>query len=662
MALLRLLLFVGCLLPAFSLAAPLKVHPGDSFVDLNPYLHIHIDQSGQETIESILSLPDQAFEPLKKFTLGYVKKPIWLKLDLDLSEASPETWVLYDDWLSHDNITLYHVHQGQYRAIGTLGVLFDIPGFFDSRKLNFPVDNTAQGGSGTYYLKVVNDFPTIIGFRLATQRAFGASIARENLLLGGYYGALLVLFIHSIIMARRDSIYLYYSTFLAALGVYHFFLNGFRKQFFGVGWTVNELPFIDIEKPATIFNYTIIFLAISYTAFARRYLETQRYCPRWDRFIQVTFKLGIGLSLISVFFRNELAFKVIYGYHVVSIMQFLVAGFLIFGRDGGKSSHSHLPFWLMLIGLSAANWSSLGVLQSGFLSKYGYMLSSLFVVLTFSLGISRKIFQLDQQALLEKAKSESLAFKSEALSRLVERIGLDLKKPINSILSYCEEGIREKPEIAADHFRTINRMVRGMTSTVDKLIELTGLENSSSSAEQKPFQTKELFRSLNKTMFPYACQKNINLKTIVDNDVPETLVGDIDKIRRLLEVVTENAVDHTKQGHVKIKAELHSLSITNLFLRFTVADSGSGISHELQTTVFDQLNSGDANALHQLPASCFGLRIAAELLKLLGGYMTVTANTPVGTTATLFIPFKLSEAKLGEGQARAWAGFDLLSR
>src|SRR5690554_2986450 len=137
MALLRLLMLLGCLLPGLTSGETLKVQSGISSVDLNPHLRIYIDQSKSQSIESILKLPETVFQPLEKHSLGFVDKPIWLKIKLDLSSASPETWVLYDNWFSHDNISLYYVHQGQLQTLGSNGILQGTQSYFESRKLNF---------------------------------------------------------------------------------------------------------------------------------------------------------------------------------------------------------------------------------------------------------------------------------------------------------------------------------------------------------------------------------------------------------------------------------------------------------------------------------------------------------------------------------------------
>src|SRR5690606_2604345 len=102
---------------------------------------------------------------------------------------------------------------------------------------------------------------------------------------------------------------------------------------FGEVWTINELPFFNFENPASTFNYTTILLVISYTSFARRYLETYKYCPRWDRVIMGLYKFGILCSLILLLYRNELAFRLMYGYHFLSIIQFIIAGWLTYGMD-----------------------------------------------------------------------------------------------------------------------------------------------------------------------------------------------------------------------------------------------------------------------------------------------------------------------------------------
>jgi signal transduction histidine kinase len=129
----------------------------------------------------------------------------------------------------------------------------------------------------------------------------------------------------------------------------------------------------------------------------------------------------------------------------------------------------------------------------------------------------------------------------------------------------------------------------------------------------------------------------------VADSIPAMLVGDAVRLRQVLINLAGNAVKFTNQGSVQVTVEpMLDAPPGGVPLRFTVRDTGIGMSPEHLDRVFEPFVQADSSITRRYGGTGLGLAIVARLVKLMGGEIAVTSTEGVGSclsfTALLALP------------------------
>ena len=132
-----------------------------------------------------------------------------------------------------------------------------------------------------------------------------------------------------------------------------------------------------------------------------------------------------------------------------------------------------------------------------------------------------------------------------------------------------------------------------------------------------------------------ADQRHIALTTLVHPDVP-IITADWEKIRRIVENLTSNAIKFTRKGgsvHIEV-----SYDERNERLAIAVTDTGIGIKEEDLPLIFERFTQSDKSSYRRYGGSGLGLAVVKELVEMHEGSIEVESTYKQGSTFTVFIP------------------------
>ena len=140
-----------------------------------------------------------------------------------------------------------------------------------------------------------------------------------------------------------------------------------------------------------------------------------------------------------------------------------------------------------------------------------------------------------------------------------------------------------------------------------------------------------------------AQQKGLELIYDVQPEVPDALVGDAARLRQVLLNLVGNAIKFTEEGEVVLRVELAGDAAPDgdVSLRFTVRDTGIGISPDKQERIFRAFEQEDTSTTRRYGGTGLGLTIAARLVALMGGQITVESEPGRGSTFAFTARFGL---------------------
>ncbi len=134
--------------------------------------------------------------------------------------------------------------------------------------------------------------------------------------------------------------------------------------------------------------------------------------------------------------------------------------------------------------------------------------------------------------------------------------------------------------------------------------------------------------------------KAIKLEASIDPRIPKIMVGDPSKLTQVLLNLLGNAIKFVEKGSIRLSIERKSSKGKIHFLKFSISDTGIGISDEHLEHIFDSFKQAEHSTFAKYGGSGLGLSIVKRIIENLGGSITVTSKLGEGTTFKFVIPFE----------------------
>jgi CheY-like chemotaxis protein/anti-sigma regulatory factor (Ser/Thr protein kinase) len=138
-----------------------------------------------------------------------------------------------------------------------------------------------------------------------------------------------------------------------------------------------------------------------------------------------------------------------------------------------------------------------------------------------------------------------------------------------------------------------------------------------------------------------ADEKGLTLVCEIAPNVPNDLVGDPTRLRQVLLNLLGNAVKFTQSGEVSLRVALDPAASILTALRFTVSDTGIGISGEKLDQVFERFTQADSSTTRRFGGSGLGLTISKRLVELMGGRIWVESQVGKGSVFAFTVPLEV---------------------
>jgi signal transduction histidine kinase len=228
-------------------------------------------------------------------------------------------------------------------------------------------------------------------------------------------------------------------------------------------------------------------------------------------------------------------------------------------------------------------------------------------------------------------------------SRFVSMVSHELRTPLGVVQGFAEMlsagiygSLSDKQE---DALARIQTNTKALLNIVNDLLDQARIEAGQLSLHSAPFNPAELADDLHSTMGVLARREGLKLTTFIDNDLPDTLYGDKERLNQILLNLVSNAIKFTEQGGIQVRMYLPDGPHSSHWA-IKVVDTGPGIPVEDKESIFLPFGRVDDSMTRQHTGVGLGLSIVKQLVELMNGEITLESELGRGCTFTIVLPLR----------------------
>ena len=246
-------------------------------------------------------------------------------------------------------------------------------------------------------------------------------------------------------------------------------------------------------------------------------------------------------------------------------------------------------------------------------------------------------------ALQEALKAAEAA--NKAKTSFLSNMSHEIRTPMNAIIGLDSIALND-PGISGatrDHLEKIGSSAHHLLGIINDILDMSRIESGRISIKLEEFCFSKMLEHVNTIISGQCREKGLHYECRTTGQIDEYYIGDDTKLRQVLINILGNAVKFTPEGgSVSLIIEDVVRMDRKATLRFTVRDTGIGMSREYLPKLFDAFSQEDASTTSKYGSTGLGMSITKSIVELMNGHIEVESEKGAGTTFAVTLTLERS--------------------
>ncbi len=260
----------------------------------------------------------------------------------------------------------------------------------------------------------------------------------------------------------------------------------------------------------------------------------------------------------------------------------------------------------------------------------------------------------------EEARSHAEAA-SHIKDEFLANMSHELRTPMNAVIGLSHLCLQtELSGKQHDYLQKIHSSAKSLLGILNDILDISKIEAGKMELDRIPFELSEVMDNLSTILGAKCQEKNLGFLLDTAADVPPVLMGDPLRLGQVLINLAGNAVKFTSQGEVAVRAALEREERDHVVLRFTVKDTGIGLTQEEIDRLFRPFTQADTSITRKFGGTGLGLTISKRLVEKMGGEIWVESAPGLGSKFIFTARFRKPEKQSLSAELSGMKGLRVL--